>query len=110
MARTNVVRKGDCGVRTRELIARYYLTLMGEFMGGDRRLYLSMDRGDMFHYAVTLILQDSSFRSLGSDERIMERIRRRIANAIREITQDHNQIGNRYADDIQAKEEEGREP
>lgn len=106
--RRRIIRKGDCGVRTKELIARYYLTLMSEFMTGDRRTFLSMERGDIFHYAITLILQDSSFQSLESDENIMERIRRRIANVIREVTQDHNQEKRRYADDIQAEEEEGR--
>ena len=107
MGRCKITRKGDCGVRTKELIARYYLPLMGEFMSGDHRLYLSMDRGDMFHYAITLILQDSSFQLLQDDTSIMDRVRRRIANVIREITQDHNQIRNRYADDIQAEEEDG---
>lgn len=47
-ARINTIRKGDCGVRTRELIARYYLTLMGEFRNDDGRLYLSMDKGTCF--------------------------------------------------------------
>ena len=106
----NVNRKGDCGVRTKELIARYYLTLMAEFASDDRRTFLSMDRGDMFHYAITLILQDSSFQSIESDDKIMERIWRRIANVIREVTQDHNKERERYADNIQAEEEEGREP
>lgn len=107
--RINIVRKGDCGIRTKELIARYYLDLMREFYNQDRRLFLSMDRGDMFHYAITLILQDSAFQGLTSDEAIMDRIRRRIRNVVREITQDHNQMSNQdntidYADNLQAKE------
>lgn len=55
MARTNMTREGDCGVRTKELIARYYLALMGEFRTDSGMLYLSMDSADMFHNAITLI-------------------------------------------------------
>lgn len=104
-ARVNTIRKGDCGIRTRELIARYYLTLMGEFRDGDGRLYLSMDKGDMFHNAITLILQDSKFKTLRTDSDIMDRIRKRIRNVMSEIKRDHNLYKNKeHANDIQAEE------
>lgn len=50
-----MTREGDCGVRTKELISRYYLALMGEFRSDSGMLYLSMDSADMFHNAITLI-------------------------------------------------------
>lgn len=110
MERTNITRKGDCGVRTKELIARYYLTLMGEFRNEDNnRLFLSMDRGDMFHNAIALILQDSKFQKMETDEEIMKNIRRRIRNVILEITQDDKIKKEKtidYANNIQAKEEQ----
>ena len=110
-ARINTTRKGDCGVRTRELIARYYLTLMGEFRNDDGRLYLSMDKGDMFHNAITLILQDSKFNTLKTDSDIMDRIRKRIRNVMSEIKQDHNLYKNKaYANDIQTEEAGSDEP
>lgn len=108
-ARTNMNRAGDCGARTRTLIARYYLDLMRESKEGGHRLFLSMDGGDIFHNAITLILQDSRFRSLDSDSTIMERIRKRIRNVISEVKQDHAQLRNKiYADNIQASESEER--
>ena len=89
-ARTNVKREGDCGERTREIIARNYLQWMEEFYNsGDRRLYLSMDSGDMFNQAITLILQYSKFQSCKTDEEIISNIRRRISNVITEIKRDH---------------------
>nr|UWI40882.1 MAG: hypothetical protein [Bacteriophage sp.] len=110
-ARVNTIRKGDCGVRTKELIARYYLVLMGEFYYSDKRLFLSMDKGDMFHNAITLILQDSKFNALKTDSEIMDRIRRRIRNVISEIKQDHNLYKNKsHANDIQTEEAGSDEP
>lgn len=105
-ARTNVKREGDCGERTREIIARNYLQWMEEFYNsGDRRLYLSMDSGDMFNQAITLILQDSKFQSCKTDEEIISNIRRRISNVITEIKRDHQQFRSKYnADNKQAEE------
>ena len=74
-----MTREGDCGARTKELIARYYLALMGEFRTDSGMLYLSMDSADMFHNAITLILQDNGFQKLVTDEDIMEKIRARIS-------------------------------
>lgn len=93
-----MVRKGDCGQRTKELIARYYLTLMGEFREDSGKLYLSMDRCDMFHSAITLILQDNRFQHLETDEAIMQNIRRRIRNVIKEIVQDARILNKRKED------------
>ena len=96
-ARTNVKREGDCGERTREIIARNYLQWMEEFYNSeDKRLYLSMDGGDMFNQAITLILQDSKFQSDKSDEEIISNIRRRIGNVITEIRRDHQQLKAKY--------------
>ena len=104
-----MVRKGDCGERTKVLIARYYLALMGEFKNDSGVLYLSMDRGDMFHNAITLILQDSKFQTLETDEDILANIRRRVRNVIREIVQDARMFNKRKeekdADHLQAEEE-----
>lgn len=105
MGRESVNREGCCGTRTNELIARYYLTLMGEFCNDDDRLYLSMDKGDMFHNAITLILQDSKFNTLKTDSDIMDHIRKKIRNVMREIKQDHDLYKNKaYANDIQTEE------
>lgn len=105
--RTNVVRKGDCGVMVRDLIARHYLSLMDKYCS-DRsgRVYLSMTVTDMFHQAIILILQDSSMTKYVKEEEALERIEQRIRNVFSEIKQDHNQ-GKviEYADNIQAKEE-----
>ena len=96
-ARTNVKREGDCGERTREIIARNYLQWMEEFYNSeDKRLYLSMDGGDMFNQAITLILQDSKFQSYETDEEIVSNIRRRIGNVITEIRRDHQQLKAKY--------------
>ena len=96
-ARTNVKREGDCGERTREIIARNYLQWMEEFYNSeDKRLYLSMDGGDMFNQAITLILQDSKFQSCETDEEIIINIRRRISNVITEIKRDHQQLKAKY--------------
>ena len=96
-ARTNVKREGDCGERTREIIARNYLQWMEEFYNSeDKRLYLSMDGGDMFNQAITLILQDSKFQSYKTDEEIISNIRRRIGNVITEIRRDHQQLKAKY--------------
>ena len=111
-ARTNVKREGDCGERTREIIARNYLQWMEEFYNSeDKRLYLSMDGGDMFNQAITLILQDSKFQSHKTDEEIISNIRRRIGNVITEIRRDHQQLkakynaDNKQTDNIADKEE-----
>ena len=113
-ARTNVKREGDCGERTREIIARNYLQWMEEFYNsGDKRLFLSMDGGDMFNQAITLILQDSKFQSYKTDEEIVSNIRRRIGNVITEIKRDHQQLkakynaDNKQAEEIADKEERG---
>lgn len=107
MARVNMTREGDCGVRTKELIARYYLALMGEFRSDSGMLYLSMDSADMFHNAITLILQDNGFQKLATDEDIMQKIRARIRAVISEIKQDHHTLKlEEYADNLQAKKEE----
>ena len=96
-ARTSVKREGDCGERTREIIARNYLQWMEEFYNSeDKRLYLSMDGGDMFNQAITLILQDSKFQSYKTDEEIISNIRRRIGNVITEIRRDHQQLKAKY--------------
>ena len=111
-ARTNVKREGDCGERTMEIIARNYLQWMEEFYNSeDKRLYLSMDGGDMFNQAITLILQDSKFQSYETDEEIISNIRRRIGNVITEIRRDHQQLkakynaDNKQTDNIADKEE-----
>ena len=110
MARTNMVRKGDCGQRTKELIARYYLTLMGEYRNDSGILYLSMDMYDMFHNAITLILQDSSFQKLNTDDEIMAKIRKRISTIISEIMKDsilmNNKKEDKHAYDLQTEEEQ----
>ena len=104
-ARTNVKRDGDCGERTREIIARNYLQWMEEFYNsGDRRLYLSMDGGDMFNNAIALILQDDKFKSCKTDEEIISNIRRRIGNVITEIKRDHQQLRSKYNADNQQTE------
>lgn len=104
-ARTNVTREGDCGERTREIIARNYLQWMEEFYNSeDRRLYLSMDGGDMFNSAITLILQDDKFQSCKTDEEIISNIRRRIGNVITEIKRDHQQHKSKYNADNQQAE------
>lgn len=106
--RTNVVRKGDCGLMVRNLIARHYLSLMDKYCS-DRsgRIYLSMTATDMFHQAITLILQDSSMSKYTKEEEVLERIEQRIRNVFSEIKQDHNQgKAIEYADNIQAKEAE----
>ena len=114
-ARTNVKREGDCGERTRELMARHYLEWMGEvYNSEDKRLFLSMDGGDMFNHAVTLILQDSKFQAYETDEEIIINIRRRISNVFTEIKRDHQQLKAKYNADNQqadkiANEEERRE-
>ncbi len=114
-ARTNVKREGDCGERTRELMARHYLEWMEEFYNSeDKRLFLSMDGGDMFNHAVTLILQDSKFQAYETDEEIIINIRRRISNVFTEIKRDHQQLKAKYNADNQqadkiANEEERRE-
>lgn len=114
-ARTNVKREGDCGERTRELLARHYLEWMEEFYNSDdRRLFLSMDGGDMFNHAVTLILQDSKFQTYKTDDEIISNIRRRIGNVITEIRRDHQELKAKYNADNQqadkiANEEERRE-
>lgn len=103
--RTNVVRKGDCGLMVRNLIARHYLRLMDKYCS-DRsgRTYLSMTVTDMFHQAITLILQDSSMSKYVNDVEALERIEQRIRNVFSEIKQDHNQEkAIEYADDIQTK-------
>lgn len=110
MARTNMVRNGDCGQRTKELIARYYLTLMGEYRNDTGVLYLSMDMNDMFHNAITLILQDSSFQRLNTDDEIMAKIRKRISAVISEIMKDsilmNNKKEDKHAYDLQTEEEQ----
>ena len=113
-ARTNVKREGDCGERTRELIARHYLEWMEEFYNSDdRRLFLSMDGGDMFNHAIALILQDSKFQSCKTDEEITSNIRRRIGNVITEIKRDHQLLiskhnaDNQQTDKIADEEERG---
>ena len=104
-ARTNVKREGDCGERTREIIARNYLQWMEEFYNSeDRRLYLSMDGGDMFNNAITLILQDDNFRSCKTDDEIISNIRRRIGNVITEIKRDHQQQKSKFKADNQQTE------
>ena len=101
-ARTNVEREGDCGELTREIIARNYLQWMEEYYNsGDKRLYLSMDGGDMFNQAITLILQDSKFQLYKTDDEIISNIRRRIGNVITEIRRDHQQLKAKYADNKQ---------
>lgn len=109
MARTNMERKGDCGKRTKELIARYYLALAGEFRDQDNKLVMSMGKDDMFHNAITLILQDSKFKSYTSDEEIMLNIRRRIKNVICEISKDDKSQQQKlynYADNLQAYQDD----
>lgn len=104
-SRTNVKREGDCGERTREIIARNYLQWMEEFYNSeDRRLYLSMDGGDMFNNAITLILQDDNFRSCKTDDEIISNIRRRIGNVITEIKRDHQQQKSKFNADNQQTE------
>ena len=118
MSRTNTVRKGDCGKRTKELIARYYLEWRGYYCDGDNRLYLSMDKYDMYHKAITLILQDSSFRMMKTDEEILTEIKRQIRNVATEIIRDHQSLykkkeeeeETRYADYIQTETETGGQP
>lgn len=118
MSRTNTVRKGDCGKRTKELIARYYLEWRGYYCDGDNRLYLSMDKYDMYHKAITLILQDSSFRTMKTDEEILNEIKRQIRNVATEIIRDHQSLykkkeeeeETRYADYIQTETETGGQP
>ena len=105
--RDNIERNGYCGDLTRDIIARRYLDLMTQFYNHDRRLYLSMDRGDMFHNAIALILQDNKFQKYKSEEEVMKEIKRRINNVIREIMQDArdpNKEDKEYADDLQADE------
>ena len=81
------------------------------YNSGDKRLYLSMDGGDMFNQAITLILQDSKFQSYKTDEEIVSNIRRRIGNVITEIRRDHQQLkakynaDNKQTDNIADKEE-----
>lgn len=109
MARTNMERKGDCGKRTKELIARYYLALAGEFRDPDNKIVMSMGKNDMFHNAITLILQDSKFKSYTSDEEIMANIRRRIKNVICEIRRDDKSQQQKlysYADNLQADQDD----
>ncbi len=113
-ARTNINRVGDCGERTRSLIARHYLQWMEEFNNaGDKRLYLSMDGGDIFNYAITLILQDSGFQAYETDEEIIKNIKRRISNTASEVVRDHKQLKSKYnannqqVDEIADKEERG---
>ena len=109
MARTNMNRPGDCGQRTKELVARYYLSLLGEFRRDCERLFLSMNEEDMFHNAIILILQDSYFRRLKTDEEIMANIRRRIGNVITEVKKDAVELNKlmqaQDADHLQAEEE-----
>lgn len=101
-ARTNLKREGDCGERTRELVARHYLEWMEEFhKSGDKRLFLSMDGKDMFNNAITLILQDSKFQAYKTDEEIISNIKRRIGNVITEIKKDWNESKSKYADNQQ---------
>ena len=96
-ARTNVKREGDCGERTRELIVRHYLEWMEEFYNSeDKRLFLSMDAGDMLNQAITLILQDNRFQIYETDEEIISNIRRRIGNVITETKRDHQQLKAKY--------------
>ena len=69
---------------------------MAIYNSEDKRLYLSMDGGDMFNQAITLILQDSKFQSYKTDEEIISNIRRRIGNVITEIRRDHQQLKAKY--------------
>ena len=66
------------------------------YSSGDKRLYLSMDGGDMFNQAITLILQDNKFQTYETDEEIISNIRRRIGNVITEIKRDHQQLKAKY--------------
>lgn len=106
-SRCNVERKGYCGDLTRDIIARRYLELMTQFYSEDRRLYLSMDRGDMFHTAIALILQDDKFQRYKSEDVILKEIKRRISNVIREIIQDSREPNTEEenADYLQAEEQ-----
>lgn len=107
--RGNVERKGDCGQLTRDVIARNYLSLMERFYAGDRRLYLSMDRGDMFHTAIALILQDNKFQRYQTDAEVLAAINKRVNNVAREIIQDSRAPkggGNTDANDIQTETEQ----
>ena len=102
--RTNVTRKGDCGAMVRNIISRHYLRLMDKYCSDSRRTYLSMTTNDMFHNAITLILQDDSMQKYESEPEALERIEQRIRNVFSEIRQDHNQEKIiEYADNIQAQ-------
>lgn len=103
--RTNVIRKGDCGVLVRNLIARHYLRLMDKYCTDKSgRTYLSMTASDMFHHAITLILQDGTMNKYEKESEALDRIEQRIRNVISEIKQDHHQDKTKeYADNIQAE-------
>lgn len=99
------MRTGDCGVMVKNIIARHYLKLMDKYCSGkSERAYLSMTANDMFHNAITLILQDSSMQKYRLEQDALERIEQRIRNVFSEIKQDHNQEKPiEYADNIQAQ-------
>ena len=65
-----------------------------------------MDRGDMFHTAIALILQDDKFQRYKSEDVILKEIKRRISNVIREIIQDSREpnTDEEDADYLQAEE------
>lgn len=114
MGRTNMIRNGDCGIRTKEIIARYYIQWANEFIRlEDKRLYLSMDKGDIYHNAITMILQDDRFRSIDSDDEIISMIKKRIKDVAMGIYKDHYhnkrmEIGGNYADNIQTEGKQGQ--
>ena len=64
----------------------------------------------MFHNAITLILQDSSFQRLNTDDEIMAKIRKRISTVISEIMKDsilmNNKKEDKHAYDLQTEEEQ----
>lgn len=103
--RTNVSRAGNCGEFIKTVIARHYLRLMDKYCSDKSgRMYLSMTATDMFHNAVTLILQDSSMQNYTTEKDALQRIEQRIRNVFSEIKQDHKQEKSvEYADDIQTK-------
>lgn len=86
-----MIRRGDCGNRARELIARYYIQWANDFIHHeDKRLRLSMDNADMFHNAIAVILQDDRFQSLESDEEIIRMAKKRIHEVAMGIIMDQD--------------------
>lgn len=107
--RTNFDKKGECSQRTKDLIARYYLSLLGELCPhGETGSHLSVSNYDMFHNAICFVLQDSKTHGLKSDDEIMGYIRRRVRNVMSEVIQDDKQLTRiEYGEHIQAKEKAG---